>query len=88
MRSQSFSLVWIVIVQVEGAAGGFLPELLGPRFGVDCNWFGLVLQMEGAAGGPLPEQLGPGFGMVCNWFGLVLQVEGAAGRVSASAARS
>ncbi len=31
------------------------PDLLGPGFGMDCNWFGLVLQVEGAAGGSLPE---------------------------------
>jgi hypothetical protein len=40
---------------VEGAAGGSLPELLSPGFGMDCNWFGLVFQVEGAAGGSLPE---------------------------------
>jgi hypothetical protein len=40
-----------LVLQVEGAAGGSLPELPGPGFGMDCNRFGLVLQVEGAAGG-------------------------------------
>jgi hypothetical protein len=51
-----------LVLQVEGAAGGSLPELLGPGFGMDCNRFGLVLQVEDAAGGSLPALLGSGFG--------------------------
>ncbi len=35
---------------MEDAAGGCLPELLGPGFGMDCNRFGLVLQVKDAEG--------------------------------------
>jgi hypothetical protein len=63
-----------LVLQVEGAAGGSLPKLLGPGFGMYCNRFGLVLQVKGGAGLSMPELLGPGFGMVvtglvwcCRW---------------------
>jgi hypothetical protein len=54
-----------LVLQVEGAAGWSLPELLSPGFGMDCNWFGLVLQVEGAAGGSLPE-----LAVSMVWYGL------------------